>query len=571
VDKEMLHLIKIKEEKMMKNLTKILCLLLAVLMVAGLFAGCNQPDDDDATIGTPPADPDAPYEETVTLTTFFEIAGPIQSLFDPSQLTEYKLLKDMTAATNIKLDYLWHAADTADDAETKKNNAIATGEIPDFMLVSSAQLALLAKSDLINKNIGQYFDMYASDTLKAWTNADGTAALDSATYGGKVIAIPLVDSSIDSAAFLWIRKDWLNNLGLEAPTTLDELYAVMKAFKENDPDQDGKDDTVGIALHKNFLGTGTADCYGLFNGFGAYPGYWVEDGKGGLTYGSTTPEAKKALEYLAKAYKDGLIQEDFSVKDEGGTTELTASSVAGIQYGAMWNPAWPLNMTYANDPNCDWIACPIPGLEGIGNPGIALRVTDYVVVSAECEHPEAVVKILNWWCQTYAYSDDETYESYFEVYNEAGEKQFPLHHMMLKTWNPTKNLDIYYAVKDAVERNDTSKLNAEQMSTYKDVSKFLSGDPESVGSGKIFAPEGSAFHAMSQYAENKMFFINKFTGAQTPTMSKKMSIIEDKVYEYYTKVIMGIESIDSFDAFVAELGNLGLTDITAEVNEWYKK
>ena len=548
----------------MKTWKKTLSLLLAVLMVAALFAGCKGNDTPgDETIPIP-SDPNAPYDETVTLTSFFEISPTILSSFDQKQLKEYKLFQDMKAATNIEINYLWYAADTAEDAETKKNNAIATGDIPDFMVVSSAQLALLAKSDLINKNIGQYFNAYASETLKTWTTAEGTAALDSATYGGKVIAIPLVDSSIDASSFLWIRKDWLDNLKLEVPKTLDDLYAVMKAFKENDPDGNGKDDTVGIALHKNFLSTGTGDCAGLFNGFGAYPLAWGEDGKGGLQYGATTKEAKAALEFLAKAYKEGLIEEDFSVKDDGGTMELTASGRAGIQYGAMWNAMWPLSMTVGNDPKADWIACAIPGVDGIGHPGISVRVTGYVVVSAECAHPEAVVKLLNFWCDAFT---SENFADYLVDYD--GVPSFPQHHVMLKTWNPTKNLDQYYHIKQALETGDKSVLNSEEAVGYSDVVRFMEGDMSAYGPYKTFAPEGSAFEAMAAYYENNMFVMNKFTGAQTKTMAKKMSIIQDKVYEYYTKVIMGVASADSFDDFVTELGNLGLTDITTEVNEWY--
>lgn len=550
----------------MKNLKKPLSLLLAILMVVGLLAGCggSEKEPEQAQTPTAPADPNEPYEETVTLTSFFEIAAPIMNSFDESQLEEYLWHQDMKAATNIEIDYLWYAADTAEDAETKKSTAIASGDIPDFMIVSDAQLALLAKSDLINKDIGTIYEQYGSDLLKSWTTAEGTAALEAATYGGKVIAIPLVDSSIDASAFLWIRQDWLDAVGMEKPTTLDELYAVMKAFKEQDPDGDGADDTVGIALHKNFLSTGTGDCAGLFNGFGAYPLHWVEDGNGGLVHGSTTAEAKAALEYLAKAYADGLIQEDFSVKDDSGTAELTSSSTAGIQYGAMWNAMWPLSMTLGNDPACDWVACAIPGVDGIGAPGIAVRITGYVVVSAECEHPEAVVKMLNFWCDSYV---SDKYADYLVDYD--GVPNFPQHHVMLKTWNPTKNLDCYYAVKNAIETNDTSKLNPEELTSYNDVVGFMEGDMSKYGPYKTFGPTDSAFEAMAAYYENDMFHMDKFTGAQTATMSKKMSIVEDKIYEYYTKVIMGVESIDTFDAFVEELNNLGLADITTEVNEWY--
>lgn len=512
---------------------------------------------------TPVADHNAPYDETVTLTSFFEIAAPIMNTFDESQLDEYLVLKEMKEATNIDIDYLWYAADTEEDAETKKNTAIASGEIPDFMVVNAAQLALLAKTDLINKDMGTIYEQYGSDLLKQWTTAQGEAALGAATYDGKVIAIPLVDSSIDTAPLLWIRKDWLDNLNLQVPTTLDELYEVMTAFKNNDPDGDGANDTVGIAMHKNFLSAGTGDAAGLFHGFGSYPLYWVEDGNGGLVHGSTTQASRDALEFLAKAFADGLIQEDFSVKDDAGTTELTASGTAGMQYGLMWNAMWPLSMTVDNDPECDWVAVPIPGIDGIGTPGVALRVTGFAVVSAECEHPEAVIKLLNFWCDAFAGVRETPYEDYYVDY--SGAMQFPQHHFMLKTWNPTKNLDCYYHIREALDSGDTSKLAA----NYADMTAWMDGDVAQYAQYRIFGPTGSSFEAIAQYYENDMIFMNKFTGAQTPTMSKNMSIIEDKIYEYYTKVIMGVESLDNFDAFVEDLNSLGLTQITAEVNEWY--
>ena len=551
----------------MKNLKKILCLLMAAMMLVGLLAACGGGGEE--TKDTTPVDPDKPYEETVTLTSFFEIAAPILNLFDESQLTEYKYYQDLKAEQNIEIDWLWCAADTADDAEQKKQNAIATGDIPDFMVVDSAQLALLAKSDLINKDLQGLYDTYASETLKKFTTAEGDAALEAASYNGKLIAIPMVDSSIDGAPLLWIRKDWLDNLGLEVPETLEDLYKVMYAFTYNDPDLDGANDTTGIALHKSFLSNGTGDCQGLFNGFGSYPTYWVEDGNGGLEYGAVTEESKAALEFLAKAYKDGLIQEDFSVKDDAGTMELTASGTAGIQYGAMWNAMWPLSMTLGNDPNADWIACAIPGVEGAGQPGISLNIIGFAVISAECEHPEAVIKMLNFWCEKYFETTTEEWNSYLVTDYDSEVAQFPQHHVMLKTWNPTKNLDQYYAIKEAIATGDTSKLTAEYTTGYNDVLKYLDGDPGFYGPGKTFAPEGSAFEAMAAYYEADVFHMNEFTGASTPTMGKNLSTVEDKVYEYYTKVIMGVETTDSWDSFVAELGNLGLTQITTEVNEWY--
>lgn len=42
------------------------------------------------------------------------------------------------------------------------------------------------------------------------------------------------------------RKDWADNLGLEAPTNVDEVFEMARAFTEDDPDGNGQDDTIGL-------------------------------------------------------------------------------------------------------------------------------------------------------------------------------------------------------------------------------------------------------------------------------------------------------------------------------------
>ena len=235
---------------------KILSLLLAVLMIIGMLAGCGSSgeeqkpaENNDPVVEVPaePVDPLAPMAEPVTLTTYFEIPGPIQPEFSEEALENMVYTQKQREATNVTIEYEWYAADSAEDSDQKKNTAIATGDIPDFMIVDATQLALLAKTDLIRKDMDVLFNTHASDLLKEWTNAEGTAAFDSATYKGQVVAIPLAASSMDGADFLWIRQDWLEKLELDVPTTMEELYDVMVAFRDQDPDGNGVDDTVGMS------------------------------------------------------------------------------------------------------------------------------------------------------------------------------------------------------------------------------------------------------------------------------------------------------------------------------------
>ncbi|MCI9218462.1 MAG: extracellular solute-binding protein [Lachnospiraceae bacterium] len=553
---------------------KKLVLLLAAAMVAGSLAGCGNDSGNNDSGGANALpegdmDPRFKYEEPVTLTSYFEISPTIAADWNQETTLNSVYYQRMTEETNISIDWQWFAAQTADDSEQKKSVAIASGEIPDFMIVNSSQLSLLAKTDLINRNIGRIFEKYASEELMSWTTGEGQAALESASYGGEVIAIPLVDSSVDTLPMLWIRRDWIEKLNLEMPKTMDDLYNVMVAFRDQDPDGNGQADTIGMVLHNNFLSAGFGDAVGVFNGFGAYPGIWVKDGEDKLRYGSIMEENKAALEYLAKMYQEGLVDQDFSSNDEVKASEAAASGRAGIQYGLMWNANWPLNTTVQNDPEADWVTLPLPSATGTDAlPQTSPRITGYVVVNKNCEHPEAVVRLLNFWVDKYAYSGDE-YNDYL-VTDSNGTLNFPLHWVMLKTWFPLKNLTIHQHIVEALEKNDASSLNAEEMVSYNDIQKYLSGDiATSYGGMKTFGNDMSAFDTIQHYYEDNVFIMNEFTTGPTPTMGQKMSTVTDKVSEYYTKVIMGIESVDNFDKFVEEVNALGLDKITEELNEWY--
>lgn len=553
-----------------------IALLLTGVMVTGMFAGCGNSQSSSGSTGGSStatasslenADPDFKYDEPVTLSSFFEISPTIMSDFDQETVVNSLYYQRLKERTNISIDWKWFAANTTDDSVQKKSVAIASGDIPDFMIVNSSQLALLAKSDLINRDIGKIFEAYASDMLMDFTTGEGTAALDSAKDKGDTIAIPLVDSSLDGADVLWIRRDWLNKLGLEMPETMEDLYNIMIAFRDQDPDGNGQADTLGMVFHNNFLSTGLGDATGVFNGFGAYPEIWIDDGNGGLEYGVEDADAnKEALNYLAKMYQEGLIEQDFSSNDETKGTEPAAAGKAGIQYGQMWNANWPLNATIQNDPEADWVAIQMPSSTGEKiHPQTKMRVTGYVVVSKKCEHPEAVVRMLNFWCDAW-WSDE--YSDYL-VKDSNGTVSWPLHWVMLKTWSPLRNVENHLAVVDALESGDDSKLTAEQKVSYDDCKKYMAGDKvESYGGMKLFGNDMASLEVINEYHEENSCLMDAFTGAPTETMGQKLSTVNDKIMEYYTKVIMGIETTDTYDDFLKEINALGLEKITEEVNEW---
>ena len=543
-------------------------LLLFTLLPAGAN-GAQEEEQTAVSIGDV-SDPMAKYGTPITVTTFFEIEPPLAEYFTKERIMTNIFQKQYLEELGINIEYAWFAAQSDEDSVQKKNIAIASGDLPDIMMVNKEQLALLARTDLINKDMGAYFESYASDHLKEWMYQEGTAAMDSATFNGRIIAIPSTDSSIDTAPFLWVRKDWLDGLGLDVPTTMDELYDVMVAFRDRDPNKTGKNDTVGLILHKDILsGRGSADAgdaLGLFDGFGSYPRAWVKkDGK--LVYGSIQPETKVALAFLNRLYSEGLIEEDFGVKDLMKVSELSASGRGGLQYGAMWNAMWPLQSTIENNPEANWIPVAIPSATGKpGRPQIKLNIPWYYVVSSEAEHPEALIKLLNFFVEKFAYISPEEYANY--LVTDTGIPSFALHDTMFKTYNALKNLEAYWHVSEAFDKKDPSGLNVEEQNYYNSIQSYLAGDLSMAGSVKTFGSEG-AFKTMDYYYTSDLFEMDQFFGAPTDTMKKRMQMIKDKEIEFFTKAVMGVESLDNFDSFVEEVNRLGLEEITGEVNTWY--
>lgn len=560
---------------------KLLSVLLALVMLLSITA-CGNSDSggnsNESSANTSSAiDPETvnlgKYEEPVTLSTFFRISTTILDQFDENELEDMYIYQQLHEQTNIYLDYEWYAAATADDAVQKTSMAIASGDIPDFMIVDRAQLAMLAQTDLIVKDLQPLWDAYASDKLKEWTTAEGDAAWESMRYNDGIIGIPVADGIANKGEMLWIRQDWLENLNLEIPTTMDELYQVMLAFKNDDPDGNGQDDTIGMTLHNDFLnGPGMGDAVGVFNGFGAYPLIWVEDGSGNLTYGSTMEGAKDALQWLNNAYNDGLILQDFSAMDSTKASEATVSGRSGVQYGANWNANAPLQNAVNNNPDARWIAVPMPDADGTVTPQSDLNIRQMYVISSKCEHPEAVIKLLNFYVDVFT-SDEEEREKYY-VEDGSGNMSFPLHYVSgFMSSNAMTNLNAYWNVCDALESGDTSALTGEEMGYYNSCVAYLDGDTSQWGGYMTFGPENSGYSVICDdyYANSDNYVIDAFYGADTPTMQTKLSAVEDKIMEYYTQVIMGVKTLDDWDSFMTEVNNLGLEQITQEVNEWYQE
>ena len=148
-------------------------------------------------------------------------AEPITLKLGITESTDYTHREGESAENNVWVDlYKEHGflqdiiyEVDASQADAKLANAITSGTYPDLLLVSGSDYINYANTGVL-ADISGLIDQYGTDELKEYLNTDGGVGLESASIDGKLYGIPLLNNSYDSVMIMFIRQDWLDNLGL---------------------------------------------------------------------------------------------------------------------------------------------------------------------------------------------------------------------------------------------------------------------------------------------------------------------------------------------------------------------
>lgn len=449
-----------------------------------------------------------------------------------------------------------------DTGEQKMNVTIASGQLPDIIPVNAKQLQQLLEADLI-MDLTDIYDKYASPLTKEILMEDGGKSIQSAMFGGKLMALPNTGSAMDGAGMIWLRQDWLNRLNLPEPRTMDDLMAIAEAFTNRDPDGNNVKDTFVFDMNKDSLGGGMG---GFFNVFHAYPNAWIQDASGNLVHGSIQPEVKQALTALRDMYAAGMIDREFGVKDGSKANEAIGAGKNGLIFGPMWKPLSPLVSSFENE-GAQWQSYPLVSIDDQpAKAQVGLGLGGYFAVRKDAKHPEAAVKMLNLWLEVYYGKLSETWAA------EADHAIEEFKYGLVQASKARKNLDNHLATVYALRSGDTSQLNPEQQTNFELIKSYLDGE-EGPGSRwayeRIFGETGS-FAVIKKYVDENLFMSDEFTGAPTPTLADIGSTLNTMQLEVFTKIVQGAAPVSDFDQFVSDWKKVGGDAITQEVNAWYK-
>lgn len=199
----------------------------------------------------------------------------------------------------------------------KMNITLASGRLPHIMVVdrNSASYINAARTGAFWE-LGPYLNEYPN------LSQANPIILNNSSVDGKTFGI--YRGRTLGRMGVTINREWMANVGMSEPKTIDEFYALLKAFKENDPDRNNKDDTYGMVVSKY---AGPWDIMQIWFGV---PNKWGEDGSGKLIPAHMTPEYKEALKFFKKLYDEGLVNEDFAVMDPAVWLDPIVNGKAGV-------------------------------------------------------------------------------------------------------------------------------------------------------------------------------------------------------------------------------------------------
>lgn len=142
---------------------------------------------------------------------------------------------------------------------------------------------------------------------------------------GKCLYTPYVEGHTISTSSLVYRKDWMENLGMSEPTTLDELHDLLYAFTYNDPDGNGKDDTYGIDVIYSWRGM-----WPILGAFGiTYPDSYWQNEDGTVYLQGASENYREALSILKEWYDEGIIHPECLTDDRSAVREKWANGTIG--------------------------------------------------------------------------------------------------------------------------------------------------------------------------------------------------------------------------------------------------
>lgn len=554
---------------MKKRENKKTCVVILAAAVLLAFAGCKEPEkqqeEKDVKIQEKEWEeaentPYGKYPELVTYT-LGQMSGannsnlPEGNTYEDNAYTRY--LRKML---NIQNESVYMEREERYDEYV--NILVKDHTLPDILVISDRDtLHELVENDLV-ADLTEVYESCASPRIKEMYDSYGGELLEGGKFDGCLMAIP--ETVIDHGpCLLWLRKDWMDELGLSEPKSLEEAFTIIEEFRKNRMGAEQGEEPIGLLCDTSLVGT-TSTSYSVepvFDSFHASPQRWLRNEQGEVVYGSVTEETKEALGYLNRLYERGILDTDFALRAQNNLRDLVVEGRCGAFFGLWWTPNNPLMDTYSQEGGAEWEPYYLTGDVQTENQRFTtFRDNKYVVVRKGYEHPEIVMKIISvlFDYTRYEAKDADEVNSYFALNVDPTARPLVI------------NVDYYEATYKVTEN----------------IRKALNGE---ISVNSLSAIEKSYYDACSNYLEGRNVTAEDWAayksrisavgllidGNYKPPVRKYLEDTDGEIPEAlktlekntFIQIIMGKKPLDYFDEFVEMWYEQGGEELTEQVRK----
>jgi putative aldouronate transport system substrate-binding protein len=371
----------------MKKTTMLISLCLSLVMTSAVFTGCKKATEtgNAATAANIPSGNSLPLTDKAVTLKYWRTM-PTQGAQVMSSMNDSLTYQVLEKKTGVKIDFI-HASEP--QMAEQFNLMIAANDLPD--IIQGANLykggGVKAVSDGAYLKLNDLIEKYAPNYNKLRKSNPDIARQTAADDGTIWAFMPILKGENPAWSGPMIKEDWLKELGLTAPTTMDEWYNVLKAFK----------DKKGATAPLFFSKTGLEGNAVFLSAYGIAPDFYKVNDK--VKYGPVEPQFKDYLTTMNKWYKEGLIDKDFPTR----TFDAMKSMFTSDKTGAV-NESIDTISALCDSLGIKIQALPYPVLKN--GDKIEFRAKDWWVnmadataITSACKNPELAVK---WLDQAYS-------------------------------------------------------------------------------------------------------------------------------------------------------------------------
>ena len=367
------------------------------------------------------------------------------------------------------------------------------------------------------------------------------------TASGKYYVFPCVRAfATQVSKGIGLRGDWLDELGLEIPETMDDWYTVLTAFR----------DEKGCSAPLTFINQHFVESQAFCGAYGVGRKFYV-DTDGVVQYGPAQPGYGEFLKTMAQWYSEGLIDKDFASTDASGLNQNVTSEKSGVFLGVIDSQLGSLTTAFDNlNPDARLVGAPYPVLnEGdpirIFNFDYEYTVTNCGAITTSCQNVDAAIRFLDY------------------AYGEEG-------HMLVNFGVEGLNYEIVdgeVKFTEFMTNNPDGITLKEMIMTYcpaggtwplvRDVRLMdLQRDERVISASAVWSDVST---------RDAMVPLLAFSEEDNSRISKIMSDVYDYVDSMTLKYIMGQEDLSTLDTYYATIQDMQIEEVLEIYNRYYQE